>query len=114
MVKRRMPVAIVSIVMAVLVVSGTAVAAEREPQRSPGDHREFCERLQDAAQDVRARIGQIEALQERIEAKIESGELRPPQEARAKQALRKLEKWQEELEGRLERMLEVYEEKCTR
>lgn len=114
MVKRRMRVVVVAVALGALAASGVAAAAESESQRGPADRRAFCERLQEAAQDLRAKIGQIEALQERIEQKIESGELRPPQEARAKQALRKLEAWQEELEERLERMLEVYGEKCTR
>jgi len=94
-------------------VGGTAVAEDREPQRTPRDHREFCERLQEVAQNLRARIGEIQALQERIRAKIASGELTPRQEARAKKALRHLEALQEELEERLERVLEIYEEKCT-
>jgi len=63
---------------------------------------------------VRARIGEIQAVQERIEHKIASGELTRLREARAKMALRKLEALQDELEDRLERMLEVYDEKCTR
>jgi len=53
-------------------------------------------------------------VQERIAQKIASGELTPEQEARAKQALRKLEALQEELEERLERLLELYGEKCQR
>ena len=114
MAKLRKVTAIVAVVLGSLTVTGAALAEDRQPQRSPGDHRAFCERLQEAAQDVRAKIGQIEALQERIEAKIESGELTRQQEARAKKALRYLEALQDELEDRLERMLEVYEEHCTR
>lgn len=114
MVKRRLLLTVLTIALGALVSSGAALAADREPQRNPADRRAFCERLHEAAQGVRARIGQIEALQERIEQKIASGELRPPQEARAKHALRKLEELQEELGERLERMLEVYAESCTR
>jgi hypothetical protein len=114
MTKRRMVEAVVAVVLGALTLSGTALAADREPQRSPQDHRAFCERLEQAAQDLRARIGHIQALQERIRQKIASGELTPRQEARAKHALRYLEALQDELEDRLERMLEVYEEACTR
>jgi hypothetical protein len=53
-------------------------------------------------------------VQERIRQKIASGELTRQQEARAKHALRNLEALQQELEQRLERMLEVYSEKCQR
>jgi len=114
MAKRRMVTAIVAVVLGSLTMTGAALAEDRQPQRSPGDHRAFCERLQEAAQDVRAKIGEIQAVQERIRHKIASGELTRQQEARAKQALRKLEALQEELEDRLERMLEIYDEKCTR
>ncbi|MGH3135072.1 MAG: hypothetical protein ACRDPV_01085 [Gaiellaceae bacterium] len=112
--KFRKVTAVVAVVLGSLTVTGAALAEDRQPQRSPGDHRAFCERLQEAAQDVRAKIGEIQALQERIRAKIASGELTRQQEARAKHALRKLEALQDELEDRLERMLEVYEEHCTR
>jgi dsDNA-specific endonuclease/ATPase MutS2 len=114
MTKRRTVEAIVAVVLGALTLSGTALAVDREPQRSPQDQRVFCERLQEAAQDLRARIGEIQKVQERIRQKIASGELTPRQEARAKHALRKLEALQEELEERLERMLEVYAERCAR
>ena len=65
------------------------------------------------AQALRARIGEIQATQERIRAKIASGELRPAQEARAKARLRKLEALQQELKDKLARVLALYEEKCT-
>jgi hypothetical protein len=87
--------------------------ADRQPQTQGHDHRAFCERLADAAQALRARIGEIQAMQERIRAKIASGELRPAQEARAKHALRRLEALQQELEERPARVLGIYEEKCT-
>jgi len=114
MAKHRVAAALVAVVLGSLTVTGVALADDRQPQRSPGDHRAFCERLEQAAQDVRAKIGEIQAIQERIRHKIASGELTRRQEARAKQALRKLEALQEELEERLERMLEIYDEKCTR
>jgi len=63
---------------------------------------------------VRAKIGHIQAVQERIRQKIASGELTRQQEARAKHALRNLEVLQQELEQRLERILEIYGEKCQR
>lgn len=114
MARRRMVTAIAAVVLGSLTLAGAALAEDRQPQRDPGDHRAFCERLAEAAQEVRAKIGAIEALQERIEQKIASGELTRQQEARAKHALRYLEALQEELEDRLERMLEIYDEKCTR
>ena len=114
MAKLRKVTAIVAVVLGSLTVTGAALADDRQTQRTPRDHRAFCERLEQAAQDVRAKIGHIQAVQERIRQKIASGELTPEQEARAKHALRKLEALQEELEERLERMLEVYEEQCTR
>ena len=114
MVKRRVVTAIVAVVLGSLTLTGAALADERQPQRSPRDHRAFCERLEQTAQELRAKIGHIQAVQERIAQKIASGELSPEHEARAKRALRKLEALQEELEERLERLLEIYGEKCQR
>ena len=114
MVKLQKVAAIAAVVLGSLTVTGVALADDRQPQRSPGDHRAFCERLEQAAQDVRAKIGQIQAVQGRIRQKIASGELTRRQEARAKHALRNLEALQDELEDRLERMLEIYDENCTR
>lgn len=114
MVRRGFAVAAVTGVLAALSVSGSAVAADRQPETQARDHRAFCERLADTAQAMRARIGEIQAMQERIGAKIASGELRPAQEARAKHALRTLEALQQALEEKLARVLALYEEKCTR
>lgn len=115
MVKLRKVTAIAAAVLGSLTVTGVALADDRQPQqRDLGDKRAFCERLEQAAQDVRAKIGQIQAVQERIRQKIASGELTRRQEARAKHALRNLEALQDELEDRLERMLEIYDENCTR
>ena len=113
MVKRGFVVALVAGLLAALSASGSAIAADRQPGTQARDQRAACERLADAAQALRARIGQIQATQERIRAKIASGELRPAQEARAKHALRKLEGLQQELENKLARVLALYEEKCT-
>ena len=113
MVKRGFVIALLAGLLAVLSASGSAVAADREPAVQPRDHRAFCLRLAETAQALRARIGEIQATQERIRAKIASGELRPAQEARAKHALRKLEALQQELEEKLARVLALYEEKCT-
>ena len=114
MAKRRVVTAIVAVVLGSLTLTGAALADERQPQRSPRDHRAFCERLEETAQELRAKIGHVQAVQERIRQKIASGALTPEQEVRAKQALRKLEALQEELEERLERLLEIYGEKCQR
>jgi predicted RNase H-like nuclease (RuvC/YqgF family) len=114
MVKRGFVVALVAGLLAALSVSGSAVAADRQPETQVRDHRAFCERLADGAQALRARIGEIQAMQERIRAKIASGELTPRQEARAKHALRKLEALQQELEEKLARVLALYEEQCQR
>jgi hypothetical protein len=114
MAKRHVATAIVAVVLGSLTLTGAALAEDRAPQRSPGDHRAFCERLQHAAHDVRASIGEIQAVQERIRHKIASGQLSRAQEAKAKMAPRKLEALQDELEDRLERMLEIYDERCTR
>ncbi len=113
MVMRGFVIALVAGLLAALSASGSAVAANREQVVQARDHRAFCERLEETAQALRARIGEIQALQERIRAKIASGELRPAQEARAKHALRKLEALQQELEEKLARVLALYEEKCT-
>lgn len=112
MVKRGFVVTLVAGLLAALSVSGSAIAADRQPETQARDHRAACERLADTAQALRARIGEIQAMQERIRAKI-AGELRPAQEARAKHALRKLEALQQELEEKLARILALYEEKCT-
>lgn len=112
MVRRVFVVALVVGLLAALSASGSAVAADRQPVAEGRDHPAACERLADVAQALRARIGGIQALQERIRAKLASGELGPRQEARAKQALRKLEALQEELEEKLARVLALYEEHC--
>jgi outer membrane murein-binding lipoprotein Lpp len=114
MAKLRKVAAIVAVVLGSLTVTGTALADGRETQRTPRDHQAFCERLAQTAQNLRAKIGEIQAVQERIRQKIASGELTRQQEARAKHALRKLEALQQELAERLERMLEVYGEQCRR
>ena len=114
MVKRGFAVVAVAGMLAALSLSGAAVAADREPDTQARDQRVSCDRLQDVAQALRARIGEIQAIQERIRQKIASGELRPAQEARAKHALRNLEALQQELEAKLARVLALYEEKCTR
>jgi len=115
MVKRGVAVvAVVTGVLAALSLSGSAVAADRQPGVQVRDRAVACERLQDVAQALRARIGEIQAIQERIRQKIASGELRPAQEARAKLALRKLEALQDELEEKLGRVLALYDDKCTR
>jgi predicted RNase H-like nuclease (RuvC/YqgF family) len=114
MAKLRKVTAIIAVVLGSLTMTGAALAEDRQPQRSPGDHQAFCERLEQTAQALRAKIGEIQAVQERIRAKIASGELTRQQEARAKHALRKLEALQEELQQKLERVLEIYGEKCQR
>ena len=114
MVKRGFVVALAAGLLAALSASGSAIAADRQPEAQARDHRAVCGRLADTAQALRARIGEIQAMQERIRAKIASGELTPRQEARAKQALRKLEALQQELEEKLARVLALYEEQCTR
>lgn len=113
MLKRTFVVALVAGLLAALSASGSALAVDRSSVRQAHDHRVLCERLAQAAQALRARIGEIQAIQERIRAKIASGELRPAQEARAKHALRKLEALQQELEEKLARILALYAEKCT-
>jgi predicted RNase H-like nuclease (RuvC/YqgF family) len=112
MVRRSFVVTLVAALLGVFAASGSAVAADRRPVAEARDHRAVCERLEDAAQALRARIGEIQATQERIRAKIASGELRPAQEARAKHALRKLEALQQELEEKLARVLALHQEKC--
>lgn len=114
MVRRGIIVAATAGLLAALSLSGSAVAADRQPQRDPGQRGASCERLEDAAQALRARIGAIQAVQERIRAKLASGELRPAQEARAKHALRKLEALQQHLEDKLARVLAVHAENCVR
>ena len=114
--RHRIVVAVLAVAMGAFTASGVAAAQDRQPhpQRDPGDRRAACERLAEYAQSLRARIGEIQAIQERIRAKLASGDLRPKQEARAKAALRKLEALQQELVDRLARVLAVYEENCTR
>jgi hypothetical protein len=112
MVKRGIAIVAVTGVLAALSLSGSAVAADRKPGEQI--RAAACERLQDVTQALRARIGEIQAIQERIRQKIASGELRPAQEARAKRALRKLEALQDELVEKLARVLALYDEKCTR
>ena len=113
MVRRRVQVAVVAVVVGALTVSGVAAAADRraaaDAGRSPRILRASRGDRAGAAGPDRRDPGD----QERIRAKIASGELRPAQEARAKHALRKLEALQQELEEKLARVLALYEEKCT-
>ncbi len=114
--RHRIVVAASAVAIGAFTASGVAAAQDRQPQpqRDPGDRQAACARLAEYAQALRARIGEIQAVQERIRAKLASGELTPRQEARAKAALRKLEALQQELVDKLARVLAVYEERCTR
>ena len=111
MAKRSFAVALVALVLGLAGTAGGAVAADapREPVR---DHRAFCERLESKIQHVRAAIGRLEAMQQRIERAIASGQLTEEQLVRANHALRQIESAQAELKERLERLLEIYGEKC--
>lgn len=111
---RRFGTVLLALVVGVLAWSGTALAGERPGSERSGDRHALCERLESKATALRAEIGRIEAIQERIQAKLASGELNRRQEARAKHALRLLEARQDALVAQLERVLEAYEEKCTR
>ena len=113
MARRAIAAGLAAGVLAALSLSGSATAADRVPGAEARHHRVVCERLHDAAQALRIRIGEIQALQVRIRAKLASGELRPSQEARAEHALRKLEALQLELEAKLARVLALYQEHCT-
>jgi peptidoglycan hydrolase CwlO-like protein len=115
MAKRRLLVAITAVVLGGLTASGAAFAGEsqRAPGERPGrDHRAFCERLEAKMQHVRAAIGRLEELAEKIERKIESGTLTPEQEARARQALAKVEAAIDRLQEKLEKLQDVYAERC--
>lgn len=111
---RRFGTVLVALVVGVLAWSGTALADERAGSERPGNRHALCERLASKAEALRAEIGQIQAVQERILAKLASGELNRRQEARAKHALRLLEARQQALVAELMRVLHAYEEKCTR
>jgi methyl-accepting chemotaxis protein len=116
MARRRMLVAVVAVVLGGLTATGAAYAGEREPARGNAlgvDHRMFCERLEHRIQHVRAKIGKLEALADRIEAKLASGELTPEQEKRARHALAHIADALERLEAKLRKLLEVYEARCT-
>ncbi|HLG09545.1 MAG TPA: hypothetical protein VI409_12830 [Gaiellaceae bacterium] len=114
MAKVRLLVAVVAVALGALTATGAALANEGEPQRGARDHRAACERLESKIRHLRAAIGRLEAMSDMLERKIESGQLTPEQEARAKHALRKIEALQEELGERLERLLEIYGERCRR
>jgi predicted RNase H-like nuclease (RuvC/YqgF family) len=115
MAKRRLLVAITAVVLGGLTASGAAFAGEsqREPGERPGrDHRAFCERLESKMQHLRAAIGRLEELADKIERKIESGTLTPEQEARARKALAKVNEAIDRLQQQLRHLMEVYEERC--
>ena len=127
MAKRRLLVAISAVVLGSLTMTGAAYATEvrgerpateargdRDGRGEGRDHRVFCQRLESKAHQLRAAIGRLEALDERIERLIASGNLTEEQLARARHALAKIERAQEALEEQLERVLEIYEEKCGR
>lgn len=110
--RRGFVVAVAGVLVALALTPAAAADRQRAPEAR--DHRPACERLADVAQSLRARIGDIQSLQERIRQTLASGELRPAQEARARHALRTLEALQQELEAKLARVLAVYQERCTR
>jgi hypothetical protein len=115
MARRRMLVAVVAVVLGGLTATGAAFGSGTERGRGNAlrvDHRMFCERLEHRIQRVRAAIGKLDALADRIEAKIASGELTPEQEARARHALAKIEEALERLEAKLRKLLDVYENRC--
>jgi len=135
MAKRRLFVAIIAVVLGSLTVTGVAFATEvrgGEPAtevrgvepttevrgdrdgRDGRDHRAFCERLESKIQHLRAALGRLEALEERIERAIASGTLTPEQLVRARHALAKIERLSEDLEEQLERAVEIYNEQCQR
>ncbi len=114
MAKRRLLTALVAVVLGALTAAGAAVAEDRQPQRDVRDHRAFCERLESKIQHIRAEIARLEAMQNMIERKIESGELTPEQLERAKHALRQIEAAQADLAQRLEKLMEIYGERCRR
>lgn len=123
MAKRRLLVAIVAVVLGALMATGAAFAGdvrgerpatEVRGDRDGRDHRAFCERLESKIQHLRAAIGRLEALEERIERLIASGTLTEAELARARHALAKIERAQEALEEQLERALEIYDERCRR
>jgi len=132
MVKRRVFVAIIAVVLGSLTVTGAAFATDvrgGEPatevrgvepttelrgDRDGRDQRAFCERLESKIQHLRAALGRLEALEERIERAIASGTLTPEQLVRARHALAKIERLSEALEEQLERAVEIYKEQCQR
>jgi primosomal protein N'' len=132
MAKRRLFVAIIAVVLGSLTVTGAALATDvrggepatevrgGEPttdvrrDRDGRDHRAFCERLESKIQHLRAALGRLEALEEKIERAIASGTLTEEQLVRARHALAKIERVSEALEEQLERAVEIYKEQCQR
>jgi hypothetical protein len=123
MAKRRLLIAIVAVVLGALMATGAAFAGDVRGDRPPveargdrdgRDHRAFCERLESKIQHLRAALGRLEALEEKVERLIASGTLTEEQLARARHALAKIERAQEGLEDQLERLLGAYAEKCRR
>ena len=114
--RRRVVVAMVSVVLGALAASGAAFAGDSPGQRGDRparDGRVLCERLEAKIQHVRATIGHLEALADRIEQKIATGELTAEQEARARKVLEKIGNAQERLGEKLEKLLARYGEKCA-
>lgn len=123
MAKRCLLVAIIAVVLGSLTVTGAAFANEVRGERPAADvrgdrdkrdQREFCERLQSKTQHLRAALGRLEAMEERIERAIASGTLTTEQLVRARHALAHIERVQEALEQQLERAVEIYNEECRR
>ena len=115
MARRRILVAIVAVVLGGLTATGAAFGSESDRGRGdrPGhDQRAFCERLEQRIQNLRERIGKLEALADRIEAKIASGELTPEQEKRARHALAHIQDKVARLQEQLEKLLAVYRARC--
>ena len=123
MAKRCSLAAIIAVVLGSLTVTGAAFANEVRGERPAADvrgdrdgrdQRGFCERLESKIQHLRAALGRLEAMEERIERAIASGTLTPEQLVRARHALAHIERVQEALEQQLERAVEIHNEQCRR
>lgn len=123
MAKRCSLVAIIAVVLGSLTVTGAAFANEVRGERPAADvrgdrdgrdHRAFCERLESKIQHLRAALGRLEVMEERIERAIASDTLTPEGLVRARHALAHIQRVQEALEQQLERAVEVYNEQCRR
>ena len=112
MAKQRILVLLVAALIGALSSTGAALAEGTQPVQTR-DQAARCERLATRIQHVRAEIARLTALENRIQAAIDSGRLTGERLGQAHHLLAKIKNQKKDLEKRLEELLEIYAQRCS-